>query len=78
MRLRIDLRSRRLESLAHATPDPLTPFELRELAIAARHRGHGIGALLHDNVIRNHSDAPGWLATHPAARAAVMLYRSRG
>ena len=72
------VRSRHLETLAGAAPSPLVPFELRELATDPRHRGTGIGAQLHDAIAQRTVGTPGWLTTHPAARPALNLYRSRG
>ncbi len=54
------------------------PFELREIAVAQRFRGQGIGALLHDAVLSATPPRPRWLVTHPAATAALALYRHRG
>lgn len=53
-------------------------FTLKELAVVPDLRGHGVGAALHDVITRSAGDGPLWLTTHPAARAAVGLYRGRG
>ncbi|HSV65685.1 MAG TPA: GNAT family N-acetyltransferase [Mycobacteriales bacterium] len=53
------------------------PVELRELAVHPRWHGHRIGAGLHDALLAG-STSPAWLVTHPAAQAALGLYRRRG
>jgi GNAT superfamily N-acetyltransferase len=71
------LNARNLESLAHAPPGPTMPFELRELAVSPAARGIGVGAALHDTLMRA-VDGRRWLATHPLAHQALTLYRTRG
>ncbi|MGW0450669.1 GNAT family N-acetyltransferase [Streptosporangium sandarakinum] len=53
-------------------------FTLKELAVLPRVRGHGLGAALHDAVLSAARGGAQWLATDPAATAALGLYRSRG
>ncbi|WP_406314615.1 GNAT family N-acetyltransferase [Streptosporangium sp. NBC_01639] len=53
-------------------------FTLKELAVLPGLRGRGLGAALHDTLLEAAGDRPRWLATHPAATAALGLYRSRG
>ncbi|MFC7381942.1 GNAT family N-acetyltransferase [Sphaerisporangium rhizosphaerae] len=52
-------------------------FTLKELAVLPELRGRGAGAALHDAVLAA-SSGPRWLATHPAATAALGLYRNKG
>lgn len=70
--------ARRLEAMAGHTARPATPFELRELAVDPRYRGLGIGAALHDALITASPATPRYLLTHPGARPALALYRTRG
>jgi len=70
--------ARRLERLATRTTSIAPPFELRELAVDPRYRGLGIGAGMHDALISARPDTPRYLVTHPAAHAALALYRARG
>ncbi|WP_204039550.1 GNAT family N-acetyltransferase [Acrocarpospora phusangensis] len=53
-------------------------FTLKELGVLPDFRGQGIGAALHDRVLSASGGGPWWLATHPAATAALGLYRRRG
>jgi len=61
-------------------PEPgcIPPFELCELAVRPSARGRGAGAALHDAILAVSGPQRRWLATHPAARPALGLYRSRG
>jgi len=61
-------------------PDPAcaAPFELCELAVRPSARGRGAGAALHDAIVAASGPRRRWLTTHPAARPALGLYRSRG
>lgn len=73
--------ARRLEHLATrgtSTYSSTVPFELRELAVDPGYRGLGVGAGLHDALITARPRTPRYLTTHPAARSALGLYRSRG
>ena len=72
------LRSRELESLAGARPGASAPFELRELALDVGLHGARVGVALHDAMMDAVPTGPKWLLTHPAARPALGLYRSRG
>jgi hypothetical protein len=72
------LRSRELETLAHARPSTSAPFELRELALDVGLHGSRVGVALHDAMMDAVPVGPKWLITHPAARPALGLYRSRG
>jgi ribosomal protein S18 acetylase RimI-like enzyme len=71
--------ARHLAALAGRPPTttPL-PFELRELAVAPRACGHGVGSALHDTLTAATPPGPRWLITHPHAAPALALYRSRG
>jgi len=74
------LRRWHLPALAGQLPagpgDP--PFELCELAVRPAARGQGAGAALHQAILTVSGPRPRWLATHPAARPALALYRTRG
>ncbi|GAA0951993.1 GNAT family N-acetyltransferase [Nonomuraea longicatena] len=61
-----------------ASHPPRADFTLKELAVLPALQGHGLGVSLHDAVLRAAGEATKWLATHPGAKAAVGLYRSRG
>ena len=54
------------------------PFEFCELAVRPAARGRGAGAALHQAILTTSGPQPRWLATHPAARPALALYRTRG
>ncbi|WP_162641697.1 N-acetyltransferase [Streptosporangium sp. 'caverna'] len=69
-------RCAKLATLASRLPGD--DFTLRELAVLPSRCGRGLGAALHDTVLEAAGDGPRWLATHPAATAALGLYRSRG
>jgi len=53
-------------------------FEFCELAVRPACCGRGVGRALHDAVLQASGPRLRWLTTHPAARPAVGLYRSRG
>ncbi|MFC4535403.1 GNAT family N-acetyltransferase [Sphaerisporangium dianthi] len=53
-------------------------FTLKEMAVLPEMRGRGTGAALHDALLTAARGGPRWLATHPAATAALDLYRKRG
>jgi GNAT superfamily N-acetyltransferase len=59
-------------------PADAPPFELCELAVRPSARGRGVGAALHDAILAVSGPRLRWLTTHPAARPALGLYRSRG
>ncbi|MFC7385108.1 GNAT family N-acetyltransferase [Sphaerisporangium rhizosphaerae] len=66
----------RLAALAgHPSADD---FTLKELAVLPETRGQGIGTRLHDSLLAVACGGPRWLATHPAAAAALGLGRKRG
>ncbi|MFD9941239.1 GNAT family N-acetyltransferase [Nonomuraea sp. NPDC059023] len=53
-------------------------FTLKELAVLPERCGMRYGAALHDTIVAAAGVRPKWLSTHPHARAALGLYRSRG
>jgi len=65
---------------ARRTPGPASPppFALCELAVRPSGRGRGAGAALHDAILAVSGPQQRWLTTHPAARPALSLYRTRG
>ena len=64
-------------ALSAAHP-PSDDFTFKELAVVPELCGMKLGLALHDTVIAAAEGGPCWLSTHPAAHAAIGLYRRRG
>jgi ribosomal protein S18 acetylase RimI-like enzyme len=61
-----------------AARPPGEDFTFKELAVVPELCGMKLGLALHDTVLAEAAGGPRWLSTHPAATAAIGLYRSRG
>lgn len=61
-----------------ASRPPGEDFTFKELAVVPERCGMKLGLALHDAVLTAAEDGPRWLSTHPAAQAAIGLYRRRG
>lgn len=69
----------RCSALALSTSHPPgDDFTLKELAVLPELCGMRLGLALHDTVLAAAGSGPCWLSTHPAAHAAIGLYRRRG
>ncbi|MEV5409833.1 GNAT family N-acetyltransferase [Thermopolyspora sp. NPDC052614] len=61
-----------------ASHPPRNDFTFKELAVLPELCGMKLGLALHDTVLAAVPNGPYWLSTHPAAHAAIGLYRHRG
>jgi len=69
----------RCSALARCAARPAgDDFTLKELAVTPELCGMRLGLALHDTVLAAAEGGPYWLSTHPAAHAAMGLYRRRG
>jgi GNAT superfamily N-acetyltransferase len=53
-------------------------FAVGWLAVLEQHRGHGIGAALHDELVASGGPTRWWLVTHDLDSPARRLYQARG